>query len=403
MWRFTQVNVVFVEDDELELTRLRDMMAPFEQSWQMTFVDSAEDALNVLKNEAIDVIVSDMSMPRMDGSELFRAVKAEHPDVVRIIMSNRVEMPRVMRMVSIAHQFLTKPCDPAELRSSVARAAEMHVRLSNPELRKVIGQIGSLPSPSAVVMDLNAILARPDAQIRDVTHVVEDDIAISAKILQMVNSAYFGLSHEMTDLRDAVAYLGLDTVRNLTLAVEVFRTLGNEQNVASGVVDELHNHSAAVAHLARELVIDKQHSHDAYVGALLHDVGHLALATRSPERFEQIRSAVSEGGNLLEAERELLGATHADIGAYLLQLWGLPYRVIETVARHHDAPDLADTGMNSVHAAYIAEHLLSEQMERADGFWEFGNEETILDPVYLAKLQMTERVASWRAFQEGVY
>lgn len=397
------MNVVFVEDDDVELARLREMMAPFNQSWSMTFVDSAEDALRALGNEPVDVVVSDMSMPRMDGGELFRTIKAEHPDVVRIIMSNRVEMPRVMRMVSIAHQFLTKPCDPSELRSLVARAAEMHVRLSNPGLRKIIGQIGSLPSPSTVVMELNGILAKPDAKIKDVVHIVEDDIAISAKVLQMVNSAYFGLSHQMTDLRDAVAYLGLDTVRNLTVAVEVFRTLGDERNVPEGVVDELHAHSAAVAHLARELVIDKQHSHDAYVGALLHDVGHLALATRSPEQYNAIREQVNQGGNLLDVEKEILGATHADIGAYLLQLWGLPYRVIETVARHHDAPEIAETGMNAIHATYIAEHLLSEQLGSSEGFWELDDHDKELDPVYLAKLEMTERVNSWRLFQEGLY
>lgn len=398
-----EVRVVFVDDDEVELSRLREMMAPLATAWTMTFVSSAEEALQIIRQQEIDVVVSDMSMPRMDGGELFRTMKAEYPDIVRIIMSNRAELPRVMRVVSIAHQFLTKPCEPAELRSLVARAAEMHQRLSNPELRKIIGQIGSLPSPSTIVMELNSLLAHPDAQVKDVAPVIQDDVAISAKVLQMVNSAYFGLSHHMTDIRDAVAYLGLDTVRNLTVAVEVFRTLGSERNVPTGIVDEIHAHSTAVAHLARELVINKEHAHDAYVGGLLHDVGHLALATRSPDMYVEIREKVTAGGHILDVEREILGATHADIGAYLLQLWALPYRVIEAVARHHDAPDLVETGMNAIHATYIAEHLLSQQHNAAEGFWEFSEEEKQIDPVYLARLDMTERVASWSAFQGGLY
>ena len=205
-----------------------------------------------------------------------------------------------------------------------------------------------------------------------------------------MNSAFFGLSHRVTDARHAVSYLGLATVRNLLTAVELVRAFIPPSAELVRAVEEIHAHSLGVAELARTLMVHRHQVHDTFTAGMMHDVGLLAIIAYLPDRYTAIREEVERSGRSLEeVELEIIGTSHAHLGAYLLSMWGLPYSLIEAVARSHDAESLPDRTMNPAHAVYIAEQVMN--MMGTNGFsWESGK---LPSEEYMQNLGVMETVA----------
>ena len=203
----------------------------------------------------------------------------------------------------------------------------------------------SLPSPSTTVQSLHVALSDPSADVDRVVRIVEPDLGISSKLLQLVNSAFFALPREVVSLHEAVAYLGLDNVRAVVTSVELFDALANGAE-AEKLAGRLQAHSLGVMQLARHLLSRARRPSDLFLGALLHDLGLLAAAALVLELWSSLADA-GTGPWTLDKERRVLGATHADIGAYLLCLWGMSYGAVEIVDRHHD-PGQAMTGALSM-------------------------------------------------------
>ena len=242
-----------------------------------------------------------------------------------------------MRAVTVAHQFLTKPCDGATLEHTIQRSLALHKLVSDPRVRSLVGGIDTLPSPPHLHADLGRVIAQTNSSARDVARVIERDPAMSAKILQLVNSSFFGVVRRVTTLDHAVAYLGVALVRRLVLAVETFRAASVGMEVRR--VEALQRASLLAASLSRGLPCPSGEKDDLFLSTLLADIGLLLVASRLPGIHDGIEAELSRrGGTRIALERELLGVTHAEIGAYLLGLWGFPLPVVLAVARHHDRP-----------------------------------------------------------------
>ncbi len=334
-------HVVFVDDEPDLLDSLSRLLRTGRAERRVTFVPSGAAALELLATEPVDVIVTDMMMPGMDGAALLKEIRARWPQTVRIVLSGYSSESASMRSSTVAHQYLSKPCDAPTLTAALRTACDLLDRLSRPELRRLLGGLEALPSPPTVFTAINAALAEPDACAASVAAVIEQDAGSSAKVLQLVNSAFFGLARRVTTVREAVTFLGLTPVRNIVLACEVTRTFGLASDLATAA-EEINQHSLAVAVTARGLVPD-DHALEAFAAGMLHDVGRLALAAASPDLFRAVRDQqAARDEPVAVIEQDLLGATHADLGAYLLQLWGLPLTLIDPVARHHDADAASD-------------------------------------------------------------
>ncbi len=251
----------------------------------------------------------------------------------------------------------------------------------------------SLPSPSATLQSLHVALSDPATDVDQVVRIVEPDLGISAKLLQLVNSAFFALPREVVSLHEAVAYLGLENVRAVATSVELFDALASGAE-AEKLAVRLQAHSMGVMQLARHLLPRARRPSDLFLGALLHDLGLLAAAALVPELW----SALADTGTgpwTLDKERRVLGATHADIGAYLLCLWGMSYGAVEIVDRHHDA-DAAMTGaVEEVHAVFLAEALFAE-IEELPGHSCGLDERQVEDMGALAQ------VDGWREYRDKV-
>jgi HD-like signal output (HDOD) protein len=225
-----------------------------------------------------------------------------------------------------------------------------------------------------------------------VADIVKQDVAMCAKILQLVNSSFFALAKRITNINDAVVYLGASMIKQLVLSVAAFRLFDPPTGLAGFSFQLLQQEAATAAGLTRHMLGKKRGADDAYTAAMLHDIGTLTLATSATEGFREVLAKHREQGmELTQAEREVFGATHADVGAYLLGLWGLPYNVVEAVAYHHRPTEVAHEGFDLIDVVYIACGLAEESLfdPRRPGAYQ-------LDLQYLARIGVADSIPAWR-------
>jgi HD-like signal output (HDOD) protein/CheY-like chemotaxis protein len=386
--------ILFVDDEPHVLDGLRGLLRKQRKEWQMTFALGGEQALRELATTAFDMIVSDMRMPDVDGATLLRKVQQEYPHIIRIVLSGQTEQDITRRMVHVAHQFLAKPFDGQELQQVIERAFKLSALLAQPALRSSVGQIGGLPMRPGLFARLTEVMESPKVTMADAAAVIESDPASSAKLLQVCNSAFFGLRRRVVDVRAAVSSLGLDLVKALVLSVEVGQL--PPPNPCPGYdVDAADRHSLLAARIARRLLADQTAADEAFSAAKLKDIGALVLISHQPDEFRRIvELARTSGRPLWQVEGEVLGVTHFEIGAYLLGIWGLPHGVVEPVAYHHAPQRVTPTELDPLCAVHVAT-ALAQEVDPPDRSRHIGGG-VALDAVLLERLNLTPLLPSWR-------
>jgi HD-like signal output (HDOD) protein len=234
-----------------------------------------------------------------------------------------------------------------------------------------------------------------------------------AKVLQLVNSSFLGLGRRISSMRQSVSYLGATTLRRLIHSPEVFRTFGNASEVHGFSLDGLRNHSLVTARLAQHIVESSPEARaqsattdscgqsaerstlaeDAFAAGMLHDVGLLVLAAHEPERLAlALDHAKRNGGPISVAETTFFGATHAETGACLLGLWGLPCSVVQAVANHHHPTRAPNANSILVDAVHIANVLATE----ACHWLESDLDARIPDPASIDRIGSPALLAEWQ-------
>jgi HD-like signal output (HDOD) protein len=359
--------ILFVDDESKILDGIRRMLHGDRKRWDMHFAGSGEDALIACEKGVFDIVISDMRMPGMDGATLLAHVRDRFPSSARIVLSGYSEAALAARAIPLAHRFLTKPCVAAELQSTIERVCGLQDLLSTPETRDIVGMVGELPSLSTTYISLTKAVEEPEITTRRVADIIGNDLAMSAKILQLVNSAFFGLGQKVTNLQTAVSFLGIGTIKNLACATEAFRAFVPDARIPQAACESMQQHAQRTAAVASALVANSKIRDVTVLAALLHDIGSLILASKAPDKFCAAAALATERGcKGFEAEKELFGTTHAEIGAYLLGLWGIPELSIEAIAHHHHPTRIPHTDFDATTAVYIAD-LLSEKLETRQG------------------------------------
>jgi HD-like signal output (HDOD) protein/ActR/RegA family two-component response regulator len=388
--------VLFVDDELKILEGLRRMLRAQRQEWEMAFAPSGEAALTLMEASPFDVIVSDMRMPGMDGAKLLARVREQYPHMVRIVLSGHTELSTALSLVPIAHQVLAKPCDAGMLRVSIERACHLKDLLGDDSIRRTVGALRDLPSLPRIYDALTQALADPDTSLPKIAKIVEQDVGISAKILQLVNSAFFGIADSIANIRHAVIYLGINTLRSLVFSLEIFRVFELKTPLPGFSLERLERHARLAAHVAARLPVPKHLADIAIVAGMLHDVGKLILAWKLPDRFKKLLAeAAKERCPLYKVEEREFGFSHAAIGAYLLGLWGLPYILVEAVALHHRPNRVPHYNFDTVPAVYVA-NLLAHELEGHSSQVPLENG-IEADQEELAALGVEKDFAAWRA------
>jgi HD-like signal output (HDOD) protein len=378
------MNVLFVDDEPRVLEGIERMLFQFDLDWDVSFAESGPAALRALSEKPYDVIVSDMRMPGMDGAALLTRVCERYPSVIRIVLSGQTDEDSALRVVRVAHQFLAKPCQPETIRRVIESTRDLKLLLDNPKLQATVGQVDRLPSAPRLFTELSRLVEDEKSDIDAITRVVQQDPAMAGKLLQVVNSAFFTASSTVKDLRTAVVRLGMKTLRNLVLGVGAFDAAGLKVGPEVLSVDALQRFSLRVARLASR-VAAREDADEAFMAGLVCDIGQLVLATTAPATLLEVRAAEKRGIKLQAAEYALLGVTHAEIGAFLLGVWGLPFRIVEAVANHHTPERNAHDRLGVAQAVYLAVHVAS------------GDEPNI---EYVQRIGAAQKLAELRAYAE---
>jgi len=389
--------ILFVDDEPKLLAGLERLLHPQRNQWEMVFVSGGEVALAELAKRLFDVIVTDMGMPGMNGAQLLQHVQERFPQVVRLVLSGHTDAENALRAIPVAHQFLSKPCSPDVLRNAVDRACNLQALLRRGDLRKIVGEIRGLPSRPEVFSALLQAIANPESSLGQLAQIVAGDVSLCAKILQLVNSAFFGLARQLSSIQEAVSYLGINMIKNLALSFKTFQTLDGCRRIPGFSQDALQHHALLTANIARRLITGKRETEDACAAGMLHDVGKLILATKLPDHLARaLELSRSERRPLHLVEEELNGFTHAELGAYLLGLWGLPYPVVESVAFHHNPEKVEKVNQKSfdvVAAVHVADSLANEQASAAKGS---GAGFEPIPNSYLEALGVADQLPRWR-------
>ncbi|MCA9145326.1 MAG: HDOD domain-containing protein [Planctomycetaceae bacterium] len=359
------IRVLFVDDDPLILAGLQRLMRRFSDEFQSEFVTSGVEALERLRRGSFDTIVSDMRMPAMDGAQLLTRVRDEFPEMVRLILSGQSPQESMFRALGPAHRFLSKPCRAEDLRTYVIRALKVRDRLANRALRALVGQVNDLPCMPRIYKELLEELHSPRGSIDRVGHIVAQDVAMTAKILQLVNSSFFGVPQRITSPSQAVCMLGIEMVKSLVLTVSVFSQFKQPSDDAIDI-EALVQHSLVVGETAHRIALQlgstAQDANDALLAGMLHDLGKLMLAAECTEEYVNMKQLAAHGDlPLWQVETTWFGTSHAEIGAYLLSLWGLPNSIVESVAFHHEPSKLEYATPVVLTAVHLADALANEQ------------------------------------------
>jgi HD-like signal output (HDOD) protein/CheY-like chemotaxis protein len=353
--------ILFVDDEPSVLGGLRRQLWDRRADWDLAFAPGGAEALALLEQAPADVVVSDMRMPGMDGAALLDAVRKRWPATVRILLTGYTDPEQMLRSARSAHRFLNKPCDPAALREALTQALDLRSLVPDAGLQADLARLVALPLLDGVQDRIQAELDRADASPRRLGDLVEQDPGLSAKLLQLVNSAALGLGQRVQRPAQAVVLLGLDYVRNLWKALQLVRVVKPSRAAAT-----LQEHSEAVGlAVAAALKAQGADAQWGFCAGLMHDIGELALEHCRPEAWQAAR------GQGRDRERELCGADHAAAGAFLLGLWGVDASVVRAVARHHSAPDPNEPLQA---ALALAESRALPAWEAADPFFHASRE-----------------------------
>lgn len=385
--------IIFVDDEPNLLDGLRRMLRSLRNEYDMHFASGGREALALMEKKCFDVVVSDMRMPGMDGAELLETIQKKHPHAIRIMLSGQADEQSILRTVGVVHQFLSKPCDPEWLKVILTRTSALQDMLSDGGLKDLVSQLGKLPSLPAIYTKLQKAIATPGVGIDEIGAIISQDIAMTAKVLQLVNSAFFGIFSRADSPGRAVTLLGFDTVKALILNLALFSEIKITDEILQ--IDRLSQHSLLVGKMARAIAAlesnDKEVIGNTLLAGTLHDLGKLILVSKKPEQYLQaVKLTQDKNITMTEAEQSIFGTTQSAVGAYLVGLWGFAGPVIEAIC-FKDCPEKypGDVFTPNI-AVYVAnalyyKHRPEEVVGRTMG----------VNPDVLCRLGLQSRLGEW--------
>jgi HD-like signal output (HDOD) protein len=386
-------SLLIVDDEPKVLQAMHRLLKGMTGKWSAAYAESAAQALQMMALQPFDVVISDLVMPGMDGAQLLTEVMQRYPQCTRIVLCWNADQPALSRMYGIAHQYLFKPCDAAALENVLGSLFSRSEVLKDQKVKQLIAQVRSIPSLPTLYLDLQREMQSEDASLETAGDMVARDPGMSSKLLQLVNSAYFGLSRKINSPREAVFHLGIETIKSIVLSVQLFSSFDRARIQACNLA-LLWEHSWATGVLAKRLgTAESRHAQvveQSFTGGLLHDVGKMVLAANLPELYRSASLlALHKGMSAAEAERHTFGCDHAEVGGYILGLWGLPDPIVEAVTYHHCPAWSTTSGFSPVTAVHVANALRQPRQASAPP-------ESQADLDYLATVGLLERYAQWQ-------
>jgi HD-like signal output (HDOD) protein len=356
--------ILLVDAAPAAVAQLQQSLQLLRPQWEVAASTAATAAMVTLSQRRFDAVVCDIGSPALDGPQLLTQVRDRHPNLVRLCLTDSTDDGAFLLAMPVTHQFLGKPCNVENLCEVLDRICSLRDILRSGAIHELIGNLKALPATPHTFQALSEAIARPNAHAADITQIVSNDTALSIKVLQLANSAFYRRGAPVTSIQAAISYAGLEMIKSLALSACVFSAL-DASPAAIKRLQDLQGRSLRKAHFARMLLRESRHADEAFTAALLLDIGQAVLALSAPDKFEQmIELARASGRPWHEVEPEVFGAAHPEVGAYLLGLWGLPLDLIEAVAYHHTPSRVQHVHTSMLAAVHVADAVVDATADR---------------------------------------
>ncbi|HXG47390.1 MAG TPA: HDOD domain-containing protein [Methylomirabilota bacterium] len=361
-------------------------------TWRVEAAANAARALALLGRLPVGAVVCRPRLTDGPGDQLLDTILQRHPGVHRFLLADLTDRKAVGRCLGTAHLFLAEPCDAGRLRAALDRIEKLDLLFAHEAARTLVGQMERLPSPPATYFQIVRELQSPTASVERLGGLLAQDPPAAAKLLQVANSAALGLPREVTDPADAVLCLGFETTKSLVLLAHTYSHFDRVQ-AGDFSVEGWCRHSLGTARAAQAIAraegVEPEVASECYTAGLLHDLGSLLLAANRSDQFIHARRlARAERVPVWQAEQSVFGTTHAEVGAWLALMWGLPPGLVEAVALHHLPARLTRrqfSPLTAVHVANLFDHL--QHQDKSDFLTP--------DAPYLAELGLNDRLEAW--------
>jgi len=356
--------ILFVGGDQTLCQEFQANCLGSESAWTVQHVTNEEEALALCHQQTLAAVVADVNLNGKSGTELLDAFMRRQPRALRIIISDLAEVESTMKCIGHAHHHVLKPCSALTLRHVLEQAFAQETWLPSEPVQGLIAQMREVPSPIKAYTQMVEEMKSPACSLQKIAQLIEQDPAVTAKVLQLANSAVFGLELNVVHPAEAISYIGLETTKAVVLLAHTFSSF-DHLRLARFSIEDLWRHSVEVGRMARRVTemesAGEEMAEKAFVAGLLHDIGKLLFAANHGGLFGKVlRIAREQRCNLWEAEAQVLpGVGHAELGATVLGIWGLPRAITEAVALHHvpwRQGDHAFSPIAAVHVANILDH-----------------------------------------------
>ena len=394
--------ILFVDDEPAILDGLQDLLHGFKHRWDMSFICGGQDAIATMSEANYDAVVSDIRMPGVNGADVLEYAKNNHPQTIRIALTGYADVQTTIEITRLAHRYLRKPCSLDDLDEVITRDCGLIEAFDNEVVKELVGKSGRLRVSKSVNQTLLDALDSDYGSNDEVAKLVEQDVALTAKVLQLVNSSFFRHQRTINSANEAVNYLGSDVLRNLVMANMMFDMSANLPSIAGFDATILQQHCILTSAIAQSLIPDKEASKIAFTAGLLHDVGKLIVAQEKPELLPALVGDANGLANSwvnADREREILGCTHAEVGGCFLNLWGLPTPIVEAVTFHDRPASIFTRELNPIDIVHVSNYLAHwVKADTSD-----VRVEAKLDKDHLDRREVTDTLDSWKAIATDIY
>lgn len=355
--------ILFV-DDELQI--IKSLNRTFmDTEYEVFTAGSGREALEILANEKIDLVITDMRMPIMDGFMLLQKIKEQYPRVLRIILSGYSEKNTILNALqkNLAKLYILKPWDNAKLIRLVDQIVETENILCDVNLINLINNTDELPTIEKSYLKIMNLIDN-NADLGSIASAIEKDHSLATKILHIINSAFYEV--KTGSVKHAIVLLGLANTRNIVLATSIIDSF-DMHDIYGSRLEMLWKHSflcSKILNIIYEKLLNKKLSEIESSAGLLHNIGIVLFLKIFPEKYIEIfRKIEQEKSDLLQIELESLNVTHQQAGGYLLKWWELPYPIVEAALYHQTPFATGIINQNLVYAVNIAQHYASIILE----------------------------------------
>lgn len=358
-------SILFVDDEEHILKSLRRLFIHTE--YETFYAIGGKEALDILEREKIDLIISDMRMPEINGYQLLKEVRQKYPATMRVILSGYAEEKEIIKALQdgSTRMYLMKPWDNEKLLKIIEQLLIVGQLFKDKKVLEIINSIDGLPTLPAVYRKV-CNLIEENAEIETIAKVIEDDQVIAAKVLQIANSVFYGLP--TGSVKQAIVFLGLSNIKNIVLSISIIQNkICNNTLFSQEMLWRHVSITNKIVHLIYEKLLQKKIPDVCATAGLLHDMGKIILVQNFPQQYQQVvdRLKCERDTSICDIENEILQVSHQEIGGFLLNWWGMPQSIIEAAIFHHTPFDKRVIDREVVGVVHIADYYSWQRVGRS--------------------------------------